>query len=290
MLLESTAADDEGRGRPRDARGRGRHPAATPSCPRRRTTRRRSAPRSPPPSSAPASATARESLAKPLPIEVDRVRARFSSWYELFPRSWGGLKAVEEQIPAIAEHGFDVLYFPPIHPIGRKNRKGRNNTLVAGPDDPGVAVRDRRRRGRARRRPPRARHDGRPALAVRHRARARHGRGARPRAQRLRRPPVADRAPRVVPPPPRRHDQVRREPAQEVPGHLQLQLGHAGLEGAVGGVAADRALLGRRRREGLPRRQPAHEAVPVLGVADQGGPRRRPRRDLPRARPSRGAP
>jgi starch synthase (maltosyl-transferring) len=79
-----------------------------------------------------------ESLPKPLPLEVDRVRARFSTWYELFPRSWGGLKAVEEQIPAIAEHGFDVLYFPPIHPIGRKNRKGRNNTLVAGPDDPGV--------------------------------------------------------------------------------------------------------------------------------------------------------
>ena len=64
-------------------------------------------------------------------------RARFASWYELFPRSWGGLKAVEEQIPAIAELGFDVLYFPPIHPIGVKNRKGRNNTLIAGPDDPG---------------------------------------------------------------------------------------------------------------------------------------------------------
>jgi starch synthase (maltosyl-transferring) len=78
------------------------------------------------------------SLPKPLPIEVDRVRARFSSWYELFPRSWGGLERVTERIPAIAEHGFDVLYFTPIHPIGRKNRKGRNNTLVAGPDDPGV--------------------------------------------------------------------------------------------------------------------------------------------------------
>jgi len=81
---------------------------------------------------------AAESLDKALPLEVDRVRARFSAWYELFPRSWGGLKAVEKQIPAIAEHGFDVLYFPPIHPIGRKNRKGRNNTLVAGRDDPGV--------------------------------------------------------------------------------------------------------------------------------------------------------
>lgn len=76
-------------------------------------------------------------LAQPLPIEVDRVRARFSSWYELFPRSFGGLKAVEALVPEIAEQGFDVLYFPPIHPIGRKNRKGRNNTLEAGPDDPG---------------------------------------------------------------------------------------------------------------------------------------------------------
>jgi starch synthase (maltosyl-transferring) len=76
-------------------------------------------------------------LPQTLAIEVDRVRARFSAWYELFPRSWGGLKAVEEQIPAIADLGFDVLYFPPIHPIGRKNRKGRNNALTAGPDDPG---------------------------------------------------------------------------------------------------------------------------------------------------------
>jgi starch synthase (maltosyl-transferring) len=76
-------------------------------------------------------------LSQNVGLEVDRVRARFSSWYELFPRSWGGLKGVEEQIPAIAELGFDVLYFPPIHPIGRKNRKGRNNALVAGPDDPG---------------------------------------------------------------------------------------------------------------------------------------------------------
>jgi starch synthase (maltosyl-transferring) len=76
-------------------------------------------------------------LEHPIPLEVDRVRARFSSWYELFPRSFGGLKAVEALIPDIADLGFDVLYFPPIHPIGRKNRKGRNNTLVAGPDDPG---------------------------------------------------------------------------------------------------------------------------------------------------------
>jgi starch synthase (maltosyl-transferring) len=77
------------------------------------------------------------SLPEPLVIEVDRVRARFGSWYELFPRSWGGLKGVEQQIPRLAELGFDVIYLPPIHPIGHTNRKGRDNTLIAGPTDPG---------------------------------------------------------------------------------------------------------------------------------------------------------
>ncbi len=72
-----------------------------------------------------------------LKIEVDRVRARFGAWYELFPRSWGGLKGVEAQIPALAELGFDVVYLPPIHPIGHTNRKGRDNALHAGPADPG---------------------------------------------------------------------------------------------------------------------------------------------------------
>ncbi len=73
----------------------------------------------------------------PLKIEVDRVRARFGAWYELFPRSWGGLKGVEAQIPALAALGFDVVYLPPIHPIGHTNRKGRDNALHAVPRDPG---------------------------------------------------------------------------------------------------------------------------------------------------------
>jgi starch synthase (maltosyl-transferring) len=76
-------------------------------------------------------------LDKALPLEVDRVRARFGSWYEVFPRSWGGLKGVEAIVPELSQMGFDVLYMTPIHPIGVTNRKGRNNTLVAGPDDPG---------------------------------------------------------------------------------------------------------------------------------------------------------
>ena len=77
-------------------------------------------------------------------IEVDRERARFSSWYELFPRSWGAsgehgtLLDVADRLDYVAELGFDVLYLPPIHPIGTTHRKGPNNTLDAGPDDPGV--------------------------------------------------------------------------------------------------------------------------------------------------------
>jgi len=76
-------------------------------------------------------------LAAPRELIVDRVRARFGSWYELFPRSWGGFAGVERALPELARLGFDVVYLPPIHPIGRTHRKGRNNALVAGSDDPG---------------------------------------------------------------------------------------------------------------------------------------------------------
>ena len=76
-------------------------------------------------------------LAQPLEVDVDRERARFGAWYELFPRSWGGFAGVEQKLPELAGLGFDVVYFPPIHPIGSTNRKGRNNTLTAAPGDPG---------------------------------------------------------------------------------------------------------------------------------------------------------
>ena len=79
----------------------------------------------------------RVTLEEPLRIEVDRLRARFGSWYELFPRSWEGLSGAQAQLPRLAELGFDILYLPPIHPIGETNRKGRDNALVAGPGDPG---------------------------------------------------------------------------------------------------------------------------------------------------------
>ncbi len=78
------------------------------------------------------------------PLEVERRAAQFASWYELFPRSetddparHGTFGDVHKRLPMIRDMGFDVLYFPPIHPVGRAHRKGRNNTLQAGPDDPG---------------------------------------------------------------------------------------------------------------------------------------------------------
>jgi starch synthase (maltosyl-transferring) len=72
-----------------------------------------------------------------IPLEVERERARFGAWYELFPRSFGGFEGVRRQLPRLAELGFDVIYLPPIHPIGHTNRKGRNNSLEAAPGDPG---------------------------------------------------------------------------------------------------------------------------------------------------------
>jgi starch synthase (maltosyl-transferring) len=83
-------------------------------------------------------------LDPPIPVDAERGGASYASWYELFPRSMSGdphrhgtFDDVIGELPRIRAMGFDVLYFPPIHPIGTSNRKGRNNSLKAGPDDPG---------------------------------------------------------------------------------------------------------------------------------------------------------
>jgi starch synthase (maltosyl-transferring) len=86
----------------------------------------------------------------PYPLFADRERALFASWYEFFPRSEGAyvdratgkvvpgtLTTAAKRLDAVAEMGFDIIYLPPIHPIGRVNRKGRNNTLDPEPDDTG---------------------------------------------------------------------------------------------------------------------------------------------------------
>jgi starch synthase (maltosyl-transferring) len=78
-----------------------------------------------------------EVRSSPLAVDVDRVLARFGSWYELFPRSWGGFRGVAKVLPQAAALGFDVVYLPPVHPIGVSNRKGRNNAATAEPDDLG---------------------------------------------------------------------------------------------------------------------------------------------------------
>ena len=88
-------------------------------------------------------------LSDPLELRVERARAGLGSWYEFFPRSegakrrkdgsWvsGTFRTAAKRLPAVADMGFDVVYLPPIHPIGRSFRKGPNNTLTAGPNDPG---------------------------------------------------------------------------------------------------------------------------------------------------------
>jgi len=79
------------------------------------------------------------------PIRAERVRALFGSWYEFFPRSEGATKnaagtfaTAAKRLPAVADMGFDILYLPPVHPIGYSHRKGANNSLTALPSDPGV--------------------------------------------------------------------------------------------------------------------------------------------------------
>ena len=88
--------------------------------------------------------------AEPRQVWVDRQRALYGAWYELFPRSEGAFvppdggpmrsgtfRTAMQRLPAVAQMGFDVVYLPPIHPIGKVNRKGPNNTLTPGPTDPG---------------------------------------------------------------------------------------------------------------------------------------------------------
>ncbi|HWR85618.1 MAG TPA: alpha-1,4-glucan--maltose-1-phosphate maltosyltransferase [Rhodoglobus sp.] len=90
-----------------------------------------------------------DTFSEPQTLRVERTRAGVGSWYEFFPRSegaklgkdgtWtsGTFKTAAKRLPAVAAMGFDVLYLPPIHPIGVSGRKGPNNTLVVGPQDPG---------------------------------------------------------------------------------------------------------------------------------------------------------
>ena len=79
------------------------------------------------------------SKSESFPVRSDRERALVGAWYEFFPRSEGGnFKSAQKRLAGVKEMGFDVLYLPPVHPIGVQFRKGPNNTLTPGPNDPGV--------------------------------------------------------------------------------------------------------------------------------------------------------
>jgi hypothetical protein len=179
-----------------------------------------------------------------LPVAVDRLRALYGAWYEFFPRSEGvqfdpmgrrepvsgTLRTAARRLEAIAEMGFDVVYLPPVHPIGTTFRKGRNNTLEAQAGDPGS--------------------------------------------------PWAIGSPEGGHHPGRRVDRLRGEPAEEVPGHLSAQLRQRPGR-HIPGDKPDRPVVDGPRRADLPRRQPAHQAAPVLGATARRHPRDRPGRDLP---------
>ena len=164
-------------------------------------------------------------------VWVDRPLARFSSWYELFPRSTGGwdtkgkpvhgtFATATKALPRVAKMGFDVVYLPPIHPIGKVHRKGRNNSVTAAPKRRRLAVGDRQRQGRPRRGTPEAGHHRGLRRFRRRRPRRRHGGGAGLRAAVRARPPVGQESPGVVHRAARRHHRLCGEPAEEVPGHL----------------------------------------------------------------------
>ena len=216
-----------------------------------------------------ATVTASHGASPPLEVDVERERARAGVWYELFPRSWGGLAGVVEVVPELAELGFDVLYLPPIHPIGETNRKGRNNAERAAPGDVGSpwAI-GGAGGGHDAIHPDLGTEDDLAALVA---ALRENGMELALDLALQASPdhPWLARASRVVPAAPGRLAQVRREPAEALPGHPQLRLGHARPEGALEGDPRRRPPLVRRRRDRVPRRQPAHEARPVLGVADR---------------------
>ncbi len=235
---------------------------------------------------------------QPHQVYVDRTRALFGSWYEFFPRSTGGrdengrpvhgtFATSTKELDRVAAMGFDVVYLPPIHPVGTVHRKGPNTAALPGgnpvaePGDVGSPWAIGSAEGG---------HDAiDPALgdfddfdAFVARAKDLGMEIALDFAlQCAPGPPVGGRASRVVHRAPRRDDRLRREPAQEVPGHLPGQLRQR-PRGHLRRVAARRAALGRARRADLPGRQPAHQAAELLALADLAGQGQAPGRAVPR--------
>ena len=215
----------------------------------------------------------------------------------------GPVRRLVRAVPAVAEPGAGpTRHLPGLHRAAAGDRRHglRRGLPAADPSDrpelpegaqqrarggsrrPGLAVGHRQRARRAQGDRARAGHAGRlPGLPPRRPGPRDRGR-ARLRAPVLAGPSLGDGASRVVPPPAGRDDQVRREPAEEVPGHLPAELLRPGARGALGGGEGHPPLLDRAGDPDLPRGQPPHQADPVLVLGDRGGPGRPPRRDLPR--------
>ena len=217
-------------------------------------------------------------LTEPQLLWVDRERARGSAWYELFPAPTAASRAQRKRLPAVADMGFDVRV-PAAHPPHRHapHRKGREQHPVARPRRPRQPVGHRcgGRRPHADR--PRARHPRRLRRLRRRRRRPRPRGRARLRPAVLARPPLGDAStpsgsttvPTAPSATPRTRRRSTRTSTRSTSGPSRARRDR---RRAVGGVQGHPRPLDRPRRAHLPRRQPAHQAVGVLGVADPRGP------------------
>ena len=223
----------------------------------------------------------RAALTCPLTVTVEPEHAAFGAWYELFPRSFGGFDGVAKALPELVDLGFDVVYLPPIHPIGRTNRKGRNGALTATADDPGSPWAIGAAEGG---------HDAvHPDLGTIadfdrfvDRAASSGSRShlislcsARPTTRGWVSIPNGSRGGPTAP-----SSTPRTRPSATRTSSTSASRARCGV--AVDGAARRGAALGRPRCAHLPGRQPAHQAVRVLGMADRRGARRSPRRGVPR--------
>ena len=186
-----------------------------------------------------------------------------------------------DRLDHVASMGFDVVYLPPIHPIGVTNRKGRNNATTPHPTTSAARGRsDRPTAATPRSHPTSAPSTTSPrsprrAANVAWTSRSTSHSSARPTT-------LGARASRVVRQTARRQHPVRREPAEEVPGHLPARLRVRRLAEPVAGARRRVPVLDRPRRHRVPRRQPAHQGVRVLGVGARRAAHRTPRDRVPR--------